>query len=55
MSVPNDVVRDAHRHNVRQPLYLMDHGVGEGHLDPVVHAGDPVRSNHPMDLFVDLG
>lgn len=54
-SVSDDVVGDTHWHNIRQPLYLMDHSICVGHLDPVFHTWDPVWSNHLVNLFMDLG
>lgn len=55
MSVPDDVMGDTHGHDICQSLYLMDHGICVGHLDPVIYTWDSMRSNYLVNLFVDLG
>lgn len=54
LSVPDDVMRDAHGHDVCQSLYLVDHSIRVGHLDSVIHTWDPVWSNHLVNLFMDF-
>ena len=55
MSVPDDIMGDAHGHDICESLDLMDHGICVGHLGPVIDTWDPVWSNHLVNLFVDLG
>ena len=55
MSVPDDIMGDAHGHDICKSLDLMDHGICVGHLGAVIDTWDPVWSNHLVNLFVDLG
>lgn len=39
---------------VNESLDLMNHGIGIGHVVPVLHAGAAVSTNHMVNLFLDF-
>lgn len=55
MSVSDDIMGNAHGHDICQSLYLMDYSICVRHLDSVIHTWDPVWSYHLVNLFMDLG
>lgn len=51
--VSASLVRNGHRTNVTKPLRLMDDGVSERQVLPVLHS-DLAASHHPGQLLLDL-
>lgn len=47
-------VRQRERHDVAEPLDLVDYGVSVGHIGSIVHGWLPGLSDHIVNLSLDL-